>query len=401
MLLMLIKDLRISPMRTFLTGFSMFIGITAVILSVLVGTIGKSYLEATNEQLNGREPTVTVGVSGAYFSQTDSIHKFVELVSSSHPAFGAVFSPEDDVQFSYSSAAAGTESAETRSQLLADAGGAEALFITPGYNRVFNLPMTSGKWFSQRDHERLEAVINKPARDTLSDETRTIYASRKDSLALTPLPIVGVVNDGKDDPAIYINALAVAHFAGPLWNCQSATLFMLNKQGLGDDAIKSWVSDILDDSSGGQVSDVSRVSSSSAYADVTKMLQGGLAITAILLLFVSAVGLINIGLVTLEQRSGELLVRRALGATRGSVAMLVLGGALLLAAGVSALAIALSVGAVNVAGVFLPDDTPISPPPFPIMAAIIATGSAVLTALIGSVIPAIQAAKLQPALVLR
>ena len=41
-MIMLLKDLRLSPMRSFLTGFSMFIGIIAVIASVLIGTVGKA-----------------------------------------------------------------------------------------------------------------------------------------------------------------------------------------------------------------------------------------------------------------------------------------------------------------------------------------------------------------------
>ena len=40
----LIKDLRISPLRTFLTGFSMYIGIIAMISAVLVGTLGRKFI---------------------------------------------------------------------------------------------------------------------------------------------------------------------------------------------------------------------------------------------------------------------------------------------------------------------------------------------------------------------
>ena len=41
---MILKDLRISPLRNILTGISMFVGIIAMISSVLVGTLGKEYL---------------------------------------------------------------------------------------------------------------------------------------------------------------------------------------------------------------------------------------------------------------------------------------------------------------------------------------------------------------------
>ena len=47
----LLKDLRISPIRTFLTGFSMFIGIIAMIAAVLVGTLGRESLLSVNAQL--------------------------------------------------------------------------------------------------------------------------------------------------------------------------------------------------------------------------------------------------------------------------------------------------------------------------------------------------------------
>lgn len=41
---MILKDLRISPLRNILTSISMLVGIIAMIGSVLVGTLGKEYL---------------------------------------------------------------------------------------------------------------------------------------------------------------------------------------------------------------------------------------------------------------------------------------------------------------------------------------------------------------------
>ena len=53
MLNMILKDLRISPLRNILTGISMFVGIIAMISSVLVGTLGKEYLISVNAQMYG------------------------------------------------------------------------------------------------------------------------------------------------------------------------------------------------------------------------------------------------------------------------------------------------------------------------------------------------------------
>ncbi len=44
MLKMILKDLRLSPLRSILTSVSMLVGIIAMIGSVLVGTLGREYL---------------------------------------------------------------------------------------------------------------------------------------------------------------------------------------------------------------------------------------------------------------------------------------------------------------------------------------------------------------------
>ena len=50
---MILKDLRISPLRNILTSISMLVGIIAMIGSVLVGTLGKEYLISVNAQIYG------------------------------------------------------------------------------------------------------------------------------------------------------------------------------------------------------------------------------------------------------------------------------------------------------------------------------------------------------------
>ena len=55
---MIAKDLRINPLRTSLTALSMFIGIIALIAGVLVGTLGRDYLEAVNARLGASHPPI-------------------------------------------------------------------------------------------------------------------------------------------------------------------------------------------------------------------------------------------------------------------------------------------------------------------------------------------------------
>lgn len=57
MLKMILKDLRLSPLRSILTSVSMLVGIIAMIGSVLVGTLGREYLISVNAQVYGWSPT--------------------------------------------------------------------------------------------------------------------------------------------------------------------------------------------------------------------------------------------------------------------------------------------------------------------------------------------------------
>lgn len=50
MLKMILKDLRLSPLRSILTSVSMLVGIIAMLGSVLVGTLGREYLISVNAQ---------------------------------------------------------------------------------------------------------------------------------------------------------------------------------------------------------------------------------------------------------------------------------------------------------------------------------------------------------------
>ena len=53
MLKMILKDLRLSPLRSILTSVSMLVGIIAMLGSVLVGTLGREYLISVNAQVYG------------------------------------------------------------------------------------------------------------------------------------------------------------------------------------------------------------------------------------------------------------------------------------------------------------------------------------------------------------
>ena len=92
----------------------------------------------------------------------------------------------------------------------------------------------------------------------------------------------------------------------------------------------SALGDILTDTIGGYWESAGRSDIGDTYDSVLSILQLGLLVTSLLLLFVSVLGQINIGLSSLEQRTHELLIRRAIGASRTNIVALVLGSQLIL-----------------------------------------------------------------------
>ena len=186
-----------------------------------------------------------------------------------------------------------------------------------------------------------------------------------------------------------------------MWQVQNANVYWHPTTGLTIEQIHSALGDILTDTIGGYWESVGRSDIGDTYDSVLSILQLGLLVTSLLLLFVSVLGQINIGLSSLEQRTHELLIRRAIGASRTNIVALVLGSQLILSIFVCLAAILISLILVHCIGALLPVDSPVGTPSYPISVAVVAVAVSVLTALLGGLLPALKAAKLEPALALR
>ncbi|MBT1018706.1 ABC transporter permease [Canibacter sp. lx-72] len=401
MFLMLLKDLRLSPLRSFLTSFSMLIGIIAVIISVLIGTVGKSYIEATNEQVFGRAPTFAIGVQNSNAGDFTALETIIKRLKATGQSVALVTTPK--TQFSFAQVDRGDPNQDPVAMqlLLRNKAFFDTVYATPEYREIYNLPLVSGRWLSDTERGmKLEIVVNKAAAAAMQ-QNKTVYGLTANSLNPVPFTLVGVVNDGQDYPRFYVNPIPVSFYAPSLWEVNGVDFYWLNKSGYTSEQMSTVINDILSDAGGGKVTQIREQTGAGSYEDALFVLQLGFGAIAALLLFVSAVGLINIGLASLEQRTQELLIRRALGATRGSIGGLVLGGSLLLAVLVAAVAIGVSVLVVASVMLFLPPDSPVTPPEYPYAVALIAVSAAVITALLGGLAPAVKAARLQPALALR
>lgn len=379
----------------------MFVGIVAVILSILAGSVGDTYLKSTNEQLYGREPTLYAHIGDVQDASLTALSQFYDRLTQRIPEAAFSIDPAQSYRLGLTSRKTFFQADEASRLLISrDLGNIETVFVSDSYNRVFNLPMTTGRWFLPGEEGRFDVVINKAARDISTDFSMAVISTTQ-STVISGANVVGVVNDGVDSPRAYVNAISAAYYLQDSWNASQVTLYIWNKAGFTEEGLRSSVSDMLYDTIKGRVSDIGASQASSVFKEVATAVQIAFAVCAVLLLFVSSLGLFNIGLASLEQRSRELLIRRALGATNLSVAGLVLGGSLLVAVFVSVVAILVAQAVILCIPSFLPADTPIAAPVFPLTAAYVAILAAVVTALLGSLVPAIRAARLEPALALR
>ena len=119
------------------------------------------------------------------------------------------------------------------------------------------------------------------------------------------------------------------------------------------------------------------------------------------MLVVAGLGQKKSGIASLDQRIHELLCRRAIGAARTNIVALVSGSQLILSIFVCFAAILISLILVHCIGALLPVDSPVGTPSYPISVAVVAVAVSVLTALLGGLLPALKAEKLEPALALR
>lgn len=244
-------------------------------------------------------------------------------------------------------------------------------------------------------------LINRVSHKCYFNDSPYAAGNVKSTLSLTPFNIVGVVNDGRDFPTIYADSAAILNFAPAMWQVQNANVYWHPTTGLTIEQIHSALGDILTDTIGGYWESAGRSDIGDTYDSVLSILQLGLLVTSLLLLFVSVLGQINIGLSSLEQRTHELLIRRAIGASRTNIVALVLGSQLILSIFVCFAAILISLILVHCIGALLPVDSPVGTPSYPISVAVVAVAVSVLTALLGGLLPALKAAKLEPALALR
>jgi putative ABC transport system permease protein len=296
---------------------------------------------------------------------------------------------------------------ETAVHTRADASGPAAPGVVAAYwtlgplDQVRRLPLIdgSGTWPETAFPPAL--VVNPRAASQLGLEVgQAIYLSDVEDGSPKRFTVSGIVADGLDSASLY-GALASAEAVGALPQAG----FMARVLIRGSPAGQQSAEQVVEAAAGGagvgieafhRLDRIEQIEQDLAL--IRTVFLGCGAIT----LLVSALGVLNIGLASVAERSRELVVRRAIGARRRDLFGQVLGNALAL--GVFSAAAATGVA---LAGVYLvipgliDAGSAVEAPAFPWAACAIGWGAALATALVGAWTPALKATRLSVASALR
>ena len=355
----------------------MFVGIIAMISSVLVGTLGKEYLISVNAQMYGWSPTYSFSITGSDFQDTIKMENFFREIYNTDHFVAVTFSMLEEITVAPVASVSSLQ--DISDTVYKKTVPVDVVFTTSTYNKIYNLPMSSGDWFDSSEiNKTLCMVVNKAAQNYF--DTSYAVGNVESSLSLTPFNVVGTVNDGTDIPTVYLDAHSIELLVPNMWKVKNATVHWHSEAGITMRQMYSSLHDILEDTIGGNLDIIGKSDIGDTYNSVLSVLQLGLLVTSFLLLFVSVLGQINIGLSSLEQRTHELLIRRAIGASRANIVTLVLGAQLTISVFVCIVSILISFFLVQGMGLFLPVDSPVAALEYPILSAVVAVITSVVVA---------------------
>ena len=385
LLIIVLHDLRATVLRSLLTCLSMLIGVLAIVGVSAAGAVTEELFVAQSEQTTGRAATyafdfpLTAGTATAVGFQEELQRRI---------------GPQD------------VGVAIVVEQLkVADVAGIRLplplTWVEGDLAKVRRLPVVAGSIPTSRQPYPPWVAVNRPAADELGLRPGdTIRLSPDDSSPLVAFTVAAVIADGSTGERAAYAPLAQARW----WHSDlvgESARALITVPAAAEPELRQLLAAAVA-RTGVEASPVQRIDEAPALRRTLALVQAIFLGCGALTLGVSALGILNIGLASLNERSRELVVRRAIGARRRDIVAQILCAAI--GIGVVASAVAITVATVVLQTVvpgMVPAGSPVETPAFPWAACAWGVLAALVTAVAGALVPAIKASRLPVAQALR
>jgi putative ABC transport system permease protein len=388
-----IDALRANKLKAFLTMLGVVIGSACIVLVVTISLIGQNYIL---RQIEG------VGSNLVY----------AELIHTD--AAAATLSDEitpDDMDAVSREIPNVVEVAGTREvQMTVVAGGVgrpvTLVAVTEGFQKIRNLLVVAGRYFDVDDFQsksKVCLITEDLARVVFPGVDPTGQVIRVGELRFT---VIGVFKEristfGQSEitrETVIVPFGLLKRFA------DNGTIKTLYVQAAGPDNVPEVTRGVnrvlLDRHRDGPLYDVQNLTSLlEAARNITLALSAVLLGVGLVTLVISGVGIMNIMLVTVSERTREIGVRKAIGAAKSEILYQFLLEALIISGTGAVIGISIALGIPVLVQPLMPQGVTIPVPP--VLSVVVAFAVSCMTGVIFGYLPASRAAKLQPTEALR
>jgi putative ABC transport system permease protein len=391
---MAVTTLTANKLRSSLTMLGIAIGNAAVIALIGIGQGAQNYTSEQMESYGANSLFVYVSPEDTEGSTSETpqlVLSDAEAIATQAPAVRAV-APQIGSQLSISYLNRNTKSSITGT--------------TPGFLYVRNMAVAKGRFFNsseQQQNVQVVALGSGLARKLFGSEDplgKEVKIGNASFLAIGVMKAKGAFAGENLDDAVYVPITTMADqltgrrspYGIPIDSMQVSAQ---DKQSIRAAAFQ--VTNVLTQRRGKQdISVVSDKSFNDLINQVTKTLSLMLAAIASISLLVGGIGIMNIMLVSVTERTEEIGLRKAVGATQAAISMQFLIEAIVLSVAGGLIGIGVGIGSTTIVGIF----TPLKPS-VPVGAIVLAVGVSGGIGLVFGVVPARHAAQLDPIVALR
>lgn len=388
-----LSDLKAHPWRACLSGFSLLIGVLAVVAIFTIGEITAEVFIAASEQREGRRITATADCK-LREPTAERVRASVDaatVVTASGGGAALVGRP-------VSGAVADPATASLGQPMEA----ADVILVAGRLDSIRRLPIVAGRWLDGRADFPIELTLNRLAAAKWGGVGTQLAVLASPEHPPVRAVVVGVTADGRSERNVYMAMPALLN-AQPGSISDGLVSIYLHHRTADLDRLTQ-VAQLMANAGACDLAPgrLNRVDTVDLLLGQLRTQQRAFLGVALLALLVAAVGMLNIGLASITERARELVVRRAVGATRAAILSQILIAALVVGVVAACLAILIAAGGVQWwVPRNIPPESAIVPPSVPWTAMLWGTVAAATTTLVGASIPAVVAARLDIATALR